>query len=148
MTKMLPTIVLLLALAPGSLSTAQTETEKAAAAKDFQVFWNVFRQAVKDNDEEKVALMTRFPFETEDLGQNVKKHTKESFPNVLDKLLQADYEYYSGGRLERETKRRFIERTVTITSKDVGTKSFVRVGDFEFQKAKGKWLFTKGYVDE
>ena len=138
-------IILLLALSPGCLFAGQTGAE--TATKDFQSFWTEFRQAIKANDKDKVASMTRFPFKTR--GQTdsdpVKSHTKESFMKIWDKILEAD----PGLSPETDTMRRYVERKATITSKDLGSgKGSARVGTFVFEKVQGKWLFTMAYLDE
>jgi hypothetical protein len=137
-------IVLLLTLSPGSLFARQTGNE--TAVKDFQLFWTEFRQAIMANDKEKVASMTRFPFKTRgpDDGGPFEKYTKASFLKALDEMLQSD----PGLIGEPDTMRRFIERQTTVTSKEVGTNSFARIGDFVFEKARGKWLFTMAYLDD
>jgi len=144
MLKTLLTIVLLLALSPGSSFAGPTQAE--TAAKDFQAFWTEFRQAIMASDKEKVASMTRFPFKTRGTMDSdpVKKRAKESFLNILDKLLQSD----PGLSAEPDTMRQLIGRQATVTSKEVTTKSFARVGDFVFEKAQGKWMFTMAFIDE
>jgi hypothetical protein len=144
MMKISLAIVLFVALSPGSsfARPAQADT----AAKEFQSFWTEFRQAIMANDKEKVASMTRFPFKTRGTMDSdpVKKRAKESFLNILDKLLQTD----PGLSAEPGTMRQLIERQATVTSKEVTTQNFARVGDFVFEKAQGKWLFTMAFWDE
>jgi hypothetical protein len=142
--KTLLTIVLLFALSLGGSFAGSTQDE--TAAKDFQAFWTEFRQAVMANDKEKLASMTRFPFKTRGTMDSdpVKKHAKEAFLNILDKLLRSD----PGLSAEPETMRQLIERQTTVTSKEAPTKSSARIGDFVFEKAQGKWLFTMAFWDE
>lgn len=146
------TIVLLLAFSPGSLRAGQvSQSQAGAVVKDFQGFWNEFRQAIKANDIEKAASMTRFPFKVNGVDDSVpvKTYNRETFPKVWGKLLQQiESTPDSKGNSSHETMKQLIERKETVSIKDIGTESFVRVGDFEFEKAKGKWVFTRAYLDE
>jgi hypothetical protein len=137
--RIVPPLVLLLALLAGSSLSAQSG--------DIQAFWTEFRQAIKNNDKDKVAAMTRFPFKTR--GQTdsdpVKTHNKVSFLKIWDKLMQAD----PGLGPDADTMRRFVERKPTITSEaSASEKGSARVGNFVFDRVQGKWLFTMAFLDE
>jgi hypothetical protein len=64
----------------------------AAQGESFERFWMVFRQAVLAGDKDRVASMTRFPFETRGTMDDdpVKTHDRASFLRILDRLLTDD----------------------------------------------------------
>jgi hypothetical protein len=130
-------------LAP-SVSSAQTEQN------DFQVFWSEFRAAIKANDRQKIASLTAFPFKTRgtDDGDPVVRRDRASFLRILDRLLDDD----PGLSQEPDKMRLLIERKAEINSKELREISEsggqARIGDFVFEKVKGKWVFTFAYLDE
>jgi hypothetical protein len=141
--------------APGSADTqaAQTgapptheSTLTAAQGESFERFWAAFRQAILAGDREKVASVTRFPFETRGPSDDdpVRKHNRAAFPALLDSLLAQQSGSVSGG-----TTRQLIERTTTPSQRNVapGAKE-ARVGRFSFENVDGRWWFTRAYTTE
>jgi hypothetical protein len=137
--RIVPPLVLVLALLVGSPLSAQSG--------DIQPFWTEFRQAIKNNDKDKIAAMTRFPFKTR--GQTdsdpVTTHSRVSFLKIWNKLMQAD----PGVDPEADTMRKFVERKPTIAGEALASeKGYARVGNFVFERVQGKWLFTMAFLDE
>jgi hypothetical protein len=119
----------------------------AAQGESFERFWMVFRQAVLAGDKDRVASMTRFPFETRGTMDDdpVKTHDRASFLRILDRLLADD----AGTTAASETMRQYIERTTTLTERNVAPgDTEARVGNFGFARLGGRWLFTRAYIDE
>lgn len=124
--------------AEASIATAQTES--------FERFWQAFRQAILAGDRNTIAAVTRFPFETRGPSDDdpVGKRDRAGFPALLDSLLAQE-----SGMGDSETTRQFIERTTTLTERNVapGAKE-ARVGDFFFVNTDGRWWFARAYTDE
>lgn len=96
---------------------------------------------------ERVASLTRFPFQTRGSLDDsaVETHDRATFLQYLDRWLEQD----SGLGSEPQTMRDLVERTRSVTSMpaDEGQET-ARVGSFVFQRSGGTWWFTLAYVED
>jgi len=121
--------------------------EPATPVEQFQTFWIEFRAAVARNDAEKLASLTAFPFQTRGVGDAfpAQTHDRASFLRILDRLLAQD----AGMRAGPETMRQFIERSPSVTERNLGAEGrSARMGTFEFTQSDGKWRFTRAFLEE
>lgn len=127
------------------LTTQACVKDTDPQSNDFQNFWNEFRTAVMNNDTAKVAMLTRFPFETrgEMDWDPVIERDKEWFLKTYQELLNHD----PGLPQPPRTMRAFIEHSSQVTSKDIVVGDWARLGDFEFRRIDGKWWFTFAYFE-
>lgn len=125
---------------------------KAAAEPNsfdaLEAYWPAFRSAVEHNDPEKIAALTRFPFETRGDSDDdaVRKLTREQFLQALDSMLNEDPGLLMNGK---ETQRQHIARSADLTERQYarGDES-ARVGVFQFDKQSSRWWFTRAYVSD
>jgi hypothetical protein len=114
--------------------------------KDFLSFWREFRAAVLAPDTTKIDTLTRFPFRTRGPldSDPVQSHTREQFRPLWPKLLASD----PGLKPQPETMRQLIQRTERPGAQDwkPGAPK-ARIGNFVFEQANGKWLFTFAYTE-
>jgi hypothetical protein len=141
-------MVVLLLCALFSVNCYAQQASAPSPLKDFQGFWSEFRAAVKADDKEKIASMTAFPFRVKGFDDDdaVKRYEKAQFLKILDRLLDID----SGENLAEEKMRVFIDRKAEVNTKDLrdgGSKA--SLGNFIFERVKGKWTFTmaNGYLE-
>lgn len=128
---------------PASKPVATQETYES-----FENYWPVFHTAIQNNDREKVASLTRFPFETRGDSDDdpVKKLGRDQFMQALDSLLNEDPGLLMTGK---ETQREHIARSAKLTARQYSSgDESARVGVFQFEKQDGRWWFTRAYITE
>lgn len=120
------------------------------ANSDVETFWTKFRAAVLSEDSGRVAAMTRFPFWVRgpDDSDPVVYYDRESFDGILEKLLDQKVSCWAGGEVVTKTMREIVRTKVNTTSKDLITPHVLWVELFRFEKTDGKWLFTRGYLED
>lgn len=129
-------------------ATAPKPTGAGESFATFEAYWPAFRAAVQSNDKQRVATLTRFPFETRGDSDDdaVKQLTREQFVHALDSMLSEDPGLLMNGR---ETQREHIARSATLTARQYASgDETARVGNFQFEKQGGNWWFTRAYVSE
>jgi hypothetical protein len=115
---------------------------------DFAAYWPEFREAVASGDRDKIAALTRFPFETRGDSDDdaVRKLGREEFLRALDSMLNEDPGLLVDGK---ETQRQYIARSAKLNARDYtsGDES-AHVGVFLFEKHGNRWWFTRAYVSD
>ena len=111
------------------------------------------------NDEARIIAVTAFPFRTRPVEGNPKtRRDRKWFVQHLRKLLDDDCGYGSGPTLTEKYQpypmRRYIQDMVLVPNptspgKDpVVRTDWASVGNFEFQRVRGKWLFALADWDD
>lgn len=116
----------------------------------YSQFWSTFRQAVLDNDKVKIVEMTRFPFEVRgpDDSDPVQPYDHHGFLSIYEKLVAQPVFLPSDGKIISKTMRQLIDEKKEITPADHPTSDSFQVHQFEFRRIKGKWFFTRAYLEE
>ncbi|BBA34878.1 hypothetical protein sS8_2934 [Methylocaldum marinum] len=117
---------------------------------ELQAFWTRFRQAVLAYDKNKVATMTRFPFEVRGVyyGDPGKDYNRKGFLAIYERLMVQRISVPSGNVSIEKSMIEFIEDKTEIAPKDVSTESRMRFEQFVFERVRGRWLFTRAYLEE
>jgi hypothetical protein len=160
MQLILVSVTLLTAL---SAAPAIAQTGQTGAVADFKEFWRTFRSAVVRNDQKTIVSLTHFPFRTLHCTDSddspaacpSRQHGREWFHRLLTQLLDMDSGHGTDDLLRGyhiHSMRRFIENTMVVPNRS-GKEPMVDensacVANFEFERVKGKWLFTAAYWDE
>jgi hypothetical protein len=116
----------------------------------FQTFWGHFRDAVVNNDRERVAGLTRFPFETQGVSDDdpVQLHGRRAFLALFDDLVGTAVYIVEHDHLVTKPMIDIIGERVEIDESHLLTEDIARVEDFEFGRVDGHWRFTRAYTDE
>jgi hypothetical protein len=122
----------------------------AESGMSFHSFWSEFRQAVVDNDKTKIASMTRFPFKVRgpDDSDPVKQYDRPGFLSIYERLVVQRVYLPEAGQIVAKSMRELIAGKSEITPEDFLTKNVVRFQQFEFERSKGRWWFTRAYLEE
>lgn len=133
----------LILLISGACSAEESDT-------GLQSFWADFRQAVLDNDKDKIASMTHFPFEVRgpDDSDPVKHYDRTGFLAIYERLVVQRIYLASAGQFVSKSMRELIGGKSEITPGDFLTKNVIRFQQFEFERIKGRWRFTRAYLEE
>ena len=126
------------------VASCGAQSPNQAKADTFAGFWSQFRRAVAEKDNNKLASLAAFPFQTRGVNDSdpVENHDKAWFTRNIDRLLDQD----SGLSAEPENMRAYIgKKTVVLAQPPEGP---VRVANFVFKKIGGKWLFAFSYVED
>ena len=118
----------------------------AESLSTFETYWPVFHAAIRSNDKDRIASLTRFPFETRGDSDDdaVKKLTREQFMQSFDSMLNEDPGLLMNGK---ETQREHIARSETLTARQYASgDTSARIGVFQFEVHGGRWWFTRAYV--
>jgi|WetSurMetagenome_2_1015567.scaffolds.fasta_scaffold01748_8 hypothetical protein len=143
-------IALLVLLSQNIYDQKETAPQsKDTEVQEFDIFWKKFRQAVIDNDTNKLKTYTIFPFKTRGLYDSdpvVKVH-ESNFIEVFAAFLisQADSR-------NQKNQLEIIKEITKIETLQYGPYTIVnnwaRVGDLEFKKAGKQWkLYFAFYND-
>lgn len=113
---------------------------------DFQKFWNEFRKALIENDEDKIQSMTVFPFETrgEMDSDSIVKYNKKDFKKVLRAyLLQETYWLDEDQSI---TQFEEIKRTINPNESQVQGNE-ARIGNLVFELRDNNWKLVFAYLN-
>jgi hypothetical protein len=115
----------------------------------FQDFWSGFRSAVINGDKEKIASMTKFPFEVRGPNDSdpVIRHNRKSFMKIYEYLLTQQVYSFDGARANSKSMREIIESQTKIANSNILAEDFIRIEQFTFTKVKNRWLFTRAYIE-
>jgi hypothetical protein len=131
---------------------AMLVTVCSAAEKDSDAnrFWHGFRQAVVDNQKEKIVTMTRLPFEVRgpDDSDPVKKLNQRDFLDVYERLVAQSVFLPSGDKIIPKSMRQLIGETTELSNKDFLTPDLIQFHQFEFMRIDDRWCFTRAYLEE
>ena len=125
-------------------------TSYAVDIHEAQTYWSRFRRAVLDHENEKIASMTKFPLWVRGTvdGDPVIYYSRKDFNLILKLLLNQQVVASDGDAAEIKTMLQVIKDKKQLTSRDFRTPNLVRVELFRFDKIKGTWLLTRGYLEE
>ena len=115
-----------------------------------QQFWTQFRAAILSNDKEKVASLTKFPFEVRgpDDGDPLVYYDKKGFLGILDDILNQPVYQMKGTNIKSTTMGEIVKDKTEVSDADLLSDDFARVELFTFVKEKNRWLFNRAYVEE
>jgi hypothetical protein len=117
---------------------------------ELQAFWTRFRQAVLAYDKNKVATMTQFPFEVGEVDDSVpiKHYNRKGFFDIYERLMVQRVSVPSGNVSIEKSMIEFIEDKTEIAPKDLSTENRMRFEQFVFERVRGRWRFTRAYLEE
>ena len=122
----------------------------AEAKSDAQDFWSRFRQAVLSGKSDRVAAMTKLPLWVRgpDDSDPVVYYGRQDFDRVLKRLLNQEVTILKDGKISSTTMLKVIREKRDLSSKDLQTPNSLSVELFYFEKIAGRWIFTRGYLEE
>jgi len=125
-------------------------TSYADDNQEAQTYWSRFRRAVLDHENETIASMTKFPLWVRGTvdGDPVICYSRKDFDLILKRLLDQQVVVSDRDRVEIKTMLQVIKDKKQLTSSDFRAPNHVRVELFRFDKIKGTWLLTRGYLEE
>jgi hypothetical protein len=132
------------------VNPACSVNNSAVKANEENQFWSEFRQAVLDNDRDKIVSMTNFPFEVrgpED-SDPVKRYENKDFPAIFGQLVAQQVFFPSAGRIVSKSMQQLIDEKKEITQGDFMAPDLIQFNQFEFERINGRWLFTRAYLEE
>lgn len=125
-----------------------------ASAAEIEVsgnqFWHKFRQAVLANKVDQISSLTRFPFEVRgpDDSDPVKNYNRKSFGGIFKRVVVQPVLLPSNGNFITKSMLQVIDDKKEITDKDYMIPEAFQVEQFEFQRIRGQWFFTRAYLEE
>jgi hypothetical protein len=127
-----------------------TITGIAEAESDVQLFWNRFREAALSGDSARVAGMTELPLWVRgpDDSDPVVYYERKDFDKILKKLLDQEVSLLKDGKVLTTNMRQVIKEKHRIIAGDQTTPYQFSIELFTFEKKNGKWLFTRGYLED
>ncbi|UCE30804.1 MAG: hypothetical protein JSW68_12250 [Burkholderiales bacterium] len=116
----------------------------------YQGFWARFRQAVLDDDRDRVVSLMRLPFEVRgpDDAQPVRRLDRAGFLEIYDRLVLQELYLPQGGALVVRTMRALIEQRPDASEDDLLTEGIARFHQFQFERIGDHWRFTRAYLEE
>jgi hypothetical protein len=122
----------------------------AGKQTDATVFFHTFRHAVKSNNIEQVSTLTRFPFEVRgpDDSDPVRRFDRKGFPAILKRVLVQPVFVTADGKSVTKSMLQIVEEKRDLEEKDYDSPNFFRIEQFEFQRIRGRWAFTRAYLEE
>jgi hypothetical protein len=117
---------------------------------DIQQFWTKFRAAILSEDKEKVAALTKFPFEVRgpDDSDPLVYYDKNGFLGILDEILNQPVHQMKGSNLNSTTMGEIVRNKTEVLDKEIISENFARVDLFTFVKEKNRWLFNRAYFEK
>ncbi len=138
------TVISIACSSPETESRTQSASARPndAADQSFVDFWQDFRRAALEIDVARVLSMTQLPFVTQGAldSDPSTKHDAESFRSIFPKLLQQDV----GLSAQPEPMIEYLRRS-TAPSVEGEEAS---VGQFRFERIKGRWRLVSAYLEE
>lgn len=121
-----------------------------AEASDVQLFWSRFREAALSGDSAGVAAMTKFPLWVRgpDDSDPVMYYERKDFYKIIKRLLNQEVLLLKDGKVLTTNMRQIINEKHRITAGDFKTPDQFSIELFTFEKRNGKWLFTRGYLED
>lgn len=125
-------------------------TVTAEADSDVQLFWSRFRAAALSGDSSRVAGMTKLPLWVRgpDDSDPVVYYERKDFNRILKRLLNQEVLLLKDGKVLTTSMRQVINEKHRIIAGDLTTPYQFSIELFMFQKMNGKWLFTRGYLED
>jgi uncharacterized membrane protein YvbJ len=122
-----------------------------AGYSDPNQFWKSFRQAVLDNDMDKIIALTYFPFKVRGPTDSdpIMQYNKNKFPIIYKKLITQEEEIMtSGASFVSSNMFELIRKKRTLDPKDFNSPDCLRIYSFKFKVIKGCWYFTWAYTGD
>ncbi|MHC1705037.1 MAG: hypothetical protein AB9846_14095 [Tenuifilaceae bacterium] len=129
-----------------NVSNSTNETIKDTINKSFQEFWIVFRNAVIENDTNKLVQLTKFPLETRGPldSDPLVKYEREQFMKVFNAYLEQTTSWIKDVSFISSLEE--IKRIPEPDKRYIQNK-WARVGNLEFIKENGLWLLGFAYLE-
>lgn len=127
-------VTVFVALASACVAEPQTQTPEA--------FWTEFRQAVAEDDVQKVASLTRFPFKTRGVhdAMPVVTYDEEAFVEVFPLILQTEVpRQLEEGSM---TLKQSILEKKSLNSDDFSSENQLWIGDLKFDQTDDGWRLS------
>ncbi|GKS69058.1 hypothetical protein W03_10620 [Nitrosomonas sp. PY1] len=120
------------------------------ADSGFAIFWTEFRQAVIDNDKNKIDALTYFPFEVRGVDDSdaIQSLDEKMFSNIYERLIAQMIHFPIGNQMVAKPMRELIYETSSIFLEDAGNYKSVRFQQFEFERKNGQWRFVRAFLEE
>jgi hypothetical protein len=117
---------------------------------DVKDFWHSFRQAVLRNSIDQVSALTHFPFEVRgpDESDPIVFYDRKGFRNIFKRVVVQPVYVRSNGKSLVKSMLQVIEEKTDIIPADYLTSESMQIEQFEFQRIKGRWCFTRAYLEE
>lgn len=111
----------------------------------FKDFWKAFRSAALRGDMKALSSMIAVPFVVEDsLDTRKRLDDVSAVLELMPSLLDQDV----GLSAEPESMRRYIERLQEPNGMIPGSvEGRVRIGQFQFRRIGGRWMFVSAYLE-
>lgn len=119
-------------------------------ASDANQFWSTFRQAVVDNNKERIASITRFPFEVRgpDDSDPVIRYDRKGFLAIYERLVAQSVYMPSEGKIVPKSMRQLISDKQELSPQDYLTSDAIQFHQFEFERIEGRWYFSRAFLEE
>lgn len=146
MSRILNTAVIFLLLT----CCVSAQQDKQKNTEDVHKFWAEFRAAILSNDKEKVASLTKFPFEVRgpDDGDPLVYYDKKGFLGILNDILNQPVYQMKGTNIKSTTMGEIVKNKTELSDSDLLSDDFARAELFTFIKEKNRWLFNRAYIEE
>jgi hypothetical protein len=97
-----------------------------------------------------IASMPRFPFEVQggDDGDPVKRYNRQKFPAVFRQVVSQQVVVMTGNKVFEKTMLQIINEKKKLGDVDMAAPDFFTVELFSFHLIKGRWLFTRAYLEQ
>jgi hydroxyethylthiazole kinase-like sugar kinase family protein len=115
-----------------------------------KIFWRTFRQAVLGGNTAEIASMTRFPFEVRGVDDSdpVKRYNQQKFPAIFRQVISQQVVVMTGQEVIEKTMLQVVSEKKDLSAVDMATPDFFTVELFNFHLIKGRWLFTRAYLEQ
>lgn len=133
-------ITLFVAVASACAAGEQTDTADA--------FWSEFRQAVAEENIQKIASLTRFPLKTRGVhdAMPVVTYDKEAFVEIFPLILNTEVpRQLEEGSM---TLKQSILEKKALDPKDFSSEDQLWIGDFKFDQTDDGWRLSFVYWSE
>ena len=125
----------------------------ANAAENYDAantFWKTFRQAVIGGNTAEIASMTRFPFEVRGVDDRdpMRRYNRQKFPIIFKQVVSQQVVIMTNNEVVEKTMLQVIKEKKDLKATDMATSEFFTVELFHFYRIKGRWLFTRAYLEE
>ncbi len=117
-----------------------------------QAFWSEFRQAVIENNYQKLISQTQFPLAVHGEADfiPVKKITKDNFKAVFEKVLAQEEVKYNpqDGSTSSQTIRDVVINTIKLPANKIMPDDTLRISDLVFEYKNNSWKLVQTYLIE
>lgn len=120
------------------------------AGQSANEFWRDFRQAILNGETTAVASMTKFPLWVRgpDDSDPVYYYKQSEFLPIYRRLLNQRISIWKDDTVVSKTMYQVIKEKKQLDAQDLDSDKLLSVENFEFQVVNGRWLFTRGYLED